>query len=290
MDAACLSHRLTDKERSSFEEIGFLVVEDVLSAQHVRDLYAAATDIVVGYRSAKGIAADVMANPFDFIGREDLFLDLLDWPKTFPKVWGILGWHIQLYHTHMMTVPPEPRIEKGNKRLGWHQDSGRLNQDFETNPRPRVSVKIGYFLTDTTVPDSGGVYVVPGSHLWNELQFPAPNRSDCESDCESEPVDAVALQVPAGSAIIFDRRLWHARGRNHSSTTRIVLYYGYSYRWLKPRDDMTVDNLLERCDPIRRQLLGDSVTGNHSFTSPSEEDVPLRAWIGEHVGEDAVVP
>jgi len=143
-------------------------------------------------------------------------------------------------------------------------------------------VKIGYFLTDTTVADSGSVYVIPGSHLRNELEFP-------DGD-ESEPEGAVPLQVPAGSAIIFDRRLWHARGRNHSARTRIVLYYGYSYRWLKPRDDMTVDNLLERCDPIRRKLLGDSVTGNHSFTSPKDEDVPLREWIREHAGEDAVVP
>ena len=282
MDAACLAHCLTDEERSGFEENGFLVVEDALSEQHVRDLYSASSGIVADYRSTRGIADDVMANPFDFIGREDLFLELLDWPKSFPKVWGILGWHIQLYHTHMMTAPPEPRLEKGHKRLGWHQDSGRLNQDLETNPRPRVSLKVGYFLTDTTVPDSGSVYVVPGSHLRNELEFPAGD--------ESEPVGAVPLQVPAGSAIIFDRRLWHASGRNHSTSTRIVLYYGYSYRWLKPRDDMTVDHLLDRCNPIRRQLLGDSVTGNHSFTSPGEEDVPLRAWISEHAGEDAVVP
>ena len=282
MDATCLAHRLTDEERLTFEKNGYLVIEDVLSQQYINDLYTTSSDIVAEYRHTKGIDNDVMANPFDYIGRNELFLNLLDWPLTFPKVWGILGWHIQLYHTHMMTVPPEPRLENGLKRLGWHQDSGRLNQDFETNPRPRVSVKIGYFLTDTTVPDSGSVYVVPGSHLRNELEFP-------DGD-ESEPADAVALQVPAGSAIIFDRRLWHARGRNHSSTTRIVLYYGYSYRWLKQRDDMTVVHLLDRCDPIRRQLLGHSVTGNHSFTSPRDEDVPLREWIREHAGEDAVVP
>ncbi len=281
MDTDCLDHRLTDGERDRFERDGYLVVEDALSQEQVRDLYAASSDIVANYRRERGLADDVMANPFDFIGRGDLFLDLLDWHKTFPKVWGILGWHIQLYHTHMMTVPPVPRLE-GHKRIGWHQDSGRLNQDFETNPRPRVSVKVGYLLTDTRVPDSGSVYVVPGSHLRNELEFPPGD--------ESEPVDAVPLGLPAGAAIIFDRRLWHARGPNHSETTRIALYYGYSYRWLKPRDDMTVDHLLERCDPVRRQLLGDSVTGNHSFTSPRDEDVPLRAWIAEHLGEDAVVP
>ena len=281
MDPSCLEYRLTDEERVRFEEDGFLVVEDALSGEQVRDLYATSSEIVASYRRKRALADDVMANPFDFIGRGEPFLDLLDWHKTFPKVWGILGWHIQLYHTHMMTVPPEPP-SSGHKRLGWHQDSGRLNLDFETSPRPRVSVKVGYLLTDTRVPDSGSVYVVPGSHLRAELQFP-------EGD-EAEPEDAVPLGGPAGAAIIFDRRLWHARGPNHSESTRIALYYGYSYRWLKPRDDMTVDHLLDRCDPIRRQLLGDSVTGNHSFTSPQEEDVPLRTWISAHAGEAAVIP
>ena len=31
---------------------------------------------------------------------------------------------------------------------------------------------------------------------------------------------------------------------------------GYSYRWLRPRDDMTVAHYLDDADPIRRQLLG----------------------------------
>ena len=53
---------------------------------------------------------------------------------------------------------------------------------------------------------------------------------------------------------------------------------------------MTVAHLMERCDPIRRQLLGASPSGGYGYTSPAEEDVPLRAWIREHLGEKAVVP
>ena len=67
-----------------------------------------------------------------------------------------------------------------------------------------------------------------------------------------------------------------------------MLFYGYSYRWLKPRDDMTVAHYMERSDPVRRQLLGAGPTGGMGFTSPKEEDVPLREWIREHLGEEAV--
>ena len=49
---------------------------------------------------------------------------------------------------------------------------------------------------------------------------------------------------------------------------------------------MTVD--FAGMDPIRQQLYGASVTGGRGYTSPKDEDVPLRTWIGEHLGEAAV--
>ena len=73
---------------------------------------------------------------------DEIFLDLLDWPRTFPKVWGLLGWNVQLYHSHMTVTPVVPLEERpAKKRLGWHQDSGRLNQEMETEPRPRISLR-----------------------------------------------------------------------------------------------------------------------------------------------------
>ena len=65
------------------------------------------------------------------------------------------------------------------------------------------------------------------------------------------------------------------------------MFYGYSYRWLRPRDDMTGARFMDRCDPIRRQLLGAS-SGGSGYTSPRDEDVPLREWIRRHAGEEAV--
>ena len=69
-----------------------------------------------------------------------------------------------------------------------------------------------------------------------------------------------------------------------------MLFYGYSYRWLRPRDDITVDRFWESFDPIQRQLFGASTTGGHGYTSPQPDDVPLRAWIEEHAGAEAVAP
>ena len=40
-------------------------------------------------------------------------------------------------------------------RNGWHIDGGRPVPEMEEHPQPRLSLKIGYFLTDTTIENSG---------------------------------------------------------------------------------------------------------------------------------------
>ncbi len=265
MDSACLEHYLTETERTKFERDGFIVIENALPVPMVEGLIDAVDSVKAGV---------------DFIGKDDRFLELIDWHRTLPKVWGILGWNIHLYHTHITVTPPVPLEDRpSKKRLHWHQDSGRVSLDIETVPAPRISVKIGYFLTDVSEGGRGNFSVVPGSHLVDEIEYPA--------DGVSNPPDAHEVQVPAGTAVIFDRRIWHAGGWNFSDITRKVLFVGYSMRWFHPRDAMTVSHYMDRCDPIQRQLLG-AKTGNLGLTSPKDEDVPLREWMREHLGEEAI--
>ena len=281
MDTHCLEHTLTATEEHQFETDGYFVVRNVLPSDQIAHLSQLVDCIDVEHAPHAGGAGQASRNHFDFIGKDPAFLELLDWPKTFPKVWGILGWHIQLYHSHLIVTPPIPSNQQVKRqRLGWHQDSGRLNTDLETEPQPRISLKVAFFLSDCTTSHSGNFHAIPGSHRQNQLVMPADKNLD--------PPGAVPIRVAAGDAVYFDRRLWHAAGHNRSDRTRKVLFFGYSYRWLKPRDDMTVAHYMAHCDPIRRQLLGDSPSGNHGFTSPKPEDVPLRAWLAEQLGEEAV--
>lgn len=282
MSNQSLEHLLTKDERDAFNRDGFLVVPGALEGDHVDQLVAALDPIEAKYRRESGLKPHQELNRLDVIGADDSLLELIDWPTTFPKVWGLLGWHIALYHSHYISRPPLPKhYEK--RRLGWHQDSGRLNVDIETEPRPRISLKVGFFLSDASEPDRGNFHVIPGSHLSNSIELP--------DDPKEDHPDAVPVLVKPGDAVLFDRRIWHAGGQNSSEMTRKVLFFGYAYRWLKPRDDMTVEHYLARTeDPVRRQLLGASPNGGFGFTSPAEEDVPLKAWIRDHVGKDAVVP
>ncbi|MDA0748708.1 MAG: phytanoyl-CoA dioxygenase family protein [bacterium] len=283
MDSQCLTNLLTEKEALQFDQNGYFVVKNALPQDLIGDLVSATDRADHAERTRMGKGPNERINHFDFIGKDDLFLELLDWHVTFPKVWGILGWNIQLYHSHMTITPPEEpgkSLEQDGLGLGWHQDSGRLNSDFETSPRPRVSLKVAYFLTDTTDPGRGNFYVLPGSHLQDS--FPGNNSK--------LPIeDAIPVCVPPGSAVFFDRRIWHSGSANYWHAPRRVLFYGYSYRWLRPRDDMQVAHYLDRCDPIRKQLLGVSYSGGRGYTSPTDEDVPLKIWIEQHAGKETVI-
>ena len=282
MDPRCVDYCLTEEERLQFEADGFFIVDDVLPPDRVEQLARVSDRVDQEHREARGLGPYDRANVMDFIGKDEAFLELLDWYKTFPKVFGILGWHIQLYHTHLVVTPRAEAgstLEKDGLGVGFHQDTGRLNLDLETHPRPRVSIKVAFFLSDTSQPGRGNFYVVPGSHLTDT--FPGEDR-------KSIPVEAIPVLAPKGSAVFFDRRLWHSATRNYWVEPRRALFYGYSYRWLRPRDEVSVDHYLDRCDPIRKQLLGCS-TNAFSYTSPKDDDVPLKEWIRNNLGEAAVV-
>ena len=178
---------------------------------------------------------------FAFAGLDDAFLELVDHPGCLPLVSAVLGSNIYVYHCHLDVHPPEGRAEP---RWRWHQDGGRQNVELES-PRPRLSVKVAYFLTDVPTAEHGALRVVPGSHVRDTLPR------------DREPAGAIPVLVEAGSAVIFDRRLWHARGDNVSDRTRKALFYGYTHRWIRPRDELTLDpDRLAGLTPLRRQLLG----------------------------------
>lgn len=283
MDTRCLEHRLTAAERDTFERDGYFIVENALEPEHVARLLAVTDRMDTEQRAERGLGPHDLLSIRDFVGKDAEYVELVDWYKTFAKVWDILGWNIQLYHSHLNVTPPAAATNgQRDKGLSWHQDSDRLNKELETSPRPRISLKVAFFLTDCSAPDRGNFYVVPGSHLRDSIDLPNGDR-------KADLPNGKPVLVPAGTAVFFDRRIWHSASANHWHTPRKALFYGYSYRWLRPRDDMTVSHFFDQVDPIRRQLFGAAPTGGYCYTSPQPEDVPLRGWLEEHLGAEAVM-
>ena len=283
MDPSCLAHRLTEDERQAFNRDGYLILEDVLTQEEVERLTGVVDCLHAAGEFEEGRTDETVSgrvNKIGFVGMDRSLFDLVACERTLPKVWGILGWNVYLYHSHLSITETEPgSYAPDGPTWRWHQDSGRLNQDMETEPRPRISIKVAYFLTDVSEEGRGNFWVVPGSHLRNKLERPESGMG--------QPEGAVPVMVKPGTAVIFDRRIWHTATPNFSSIVRKVLFYGYGYRWIRTRDEMEVPQAwYDESDPILQQMMGHSVN-EYGRSSPTDADVPLKVWLSEH--EPAVV-
>ena len=221
-------------------------------------------------------------NHWDCIGFDETFLTLIDWPRTIAKVIDILGWHIQLYHSHLIITPPPPDDQPPQTgRLGWHQDSGRLNIDFETDPRPRVSLKVAFVLTDIETPDRGTTHVIPGSHRFNTMEFPPDNMEHSAGDTRTRPCRRCVLFRPAPVARVGAQSIAdYAQGTVLRLQLPLATAAGRHDRGSLPGP--------RRSDPSP-VAWRESFGGAWGYTSPTDEDVPLKGWLERHLGESAVI-
>ena len=75
---------------------------------------------------------------------------------------------------------------------------------------PAVVANVMWMLVDFTA-DNGGTRLVPRSHLTGR-------HPDKELDKDVEPI---AAEGPAGTAMVFDGRMWHGTGANVSDGPRL---------------------------------------------------------------------
>jgi ectoine hydroxylase len=268
----------TTTERERFERDGYLIIRGALTPEEV-ETYREALD--EAYRSATAaglVAADDSLHWLGAVAHCPAAAGLLDHPVTFPYVWSLLGWNIHVYHSHLDVHPP--LLARRPFRFEWHQDGGRQNREVETDPRPRLSVKLAYWLSDVSEPGRGNFKVVPGSHLANWISGP-PRRDVAWPD----PDGAIEVTADPGDVVVFDRRLWHARSDNYSLYTRRAMFFGYTYRWVAMRDEnegIWSSDWADQLSPVQRQLLGGikGGDGDHAWGHfPSS--TPLYGWLKE---------
>jgi ectoine hydroxylase len=279
-DQVATAAAMRQEQRDQFERDGYLVVRGALSEAEVA-FYADALDRVYAAEGAAGrLAADGSMHKLSAVANCPEAVGLIDHPNTFPLVWSILGWNVHIYHSHL-DVHPQITVPKPY-RFEWHQDGGRQNRELETDPRPRLSVKIAYWLSDVSEPGRGNFKVVPGSHVRNRID--GPPRRDIEWP---EPEGSVEVCANPGDAVFFDRRLWHTRTNNYSPFTRKGMFFAYSHRWSYGRDEN--DELIASArfagfNPIQRQLLGaklaapGQVPGDHQW-GHYPETTPLHGFL-----------
>jgi ectoine hydroxylase-related dioxygenase (phytanoyl-CoA dioxygenase family) len=280
IESSQASSGLSDEQRQLFEQQGYLVVPNVLDPAELARFTAAVDRVYASHQASGGLAADGSLHRTSAVEASPELAELMVHPKAFSLIWSVLGWNIHVYHSHL-DVHPTVREDRPF-RFEWHQDGGRQNRELETDPRPRISVKLAFWLSDVSAPGRGNFKVVPGSHTTNWID--GPPRRDMQWP---DPPGAIQVCANPGDVVMFDRRLWHARSLNRSAITRKAVFFGYTYRWVAMRDAPPAG--LTGLSDVQRQLLGlldgpaaePAVSGDHAW-GHYPEDVPLYSWLRDN--------
>lgn len=217
-------HRvLTDDQARQFDEVGFVVLEDVLDLDTIKDVRGACdvaeakTDAFLKAQESERFAiaesgaitfsthlvrTNAVARAFSAL---PLFTDLC---------FDLIGPDANLYWDQAVYKKPEkPR------RFPWHQDNGY------TFVEPQQYLTCWVPLTDATV-DNGCPQVAPGLHRLGTLQHHYVDPLGWE--CLSDPDDVAPAPVRAGGVVVFSSLTPHLTGPNTTTSVRKAYILQYA--------------------------------------------------------------
>jgi ectoine hydroxylase-related dioxygenase (phytanoyl-CoA dioxygenase family) len=272
--------QLTESQRQSFADDGYLVIPNALDRDTVSNLLTEADQLCAPFLNKPPLAGKPEYNHLDLrrgLLKHKAMLALVANSTTVPLLVQLLSPNIHLHSTTVIYKRPEAP-DAPSFRRGWHRDI-RIPRDLGHEQLPLVGIKVCYCLTDFQQPNCGMTLMARGTHLHTE---PLKIR---KGDVDPIDVEVKDLRFNAGDALFFENRIFHTAAPNRSDRTSKVVIYGYAYRWLKPEIYLEApeEQQLLTVDPITRQLLG----GYRDVDTPPWA---LERWARRHGVSRETVP
>jgi phytanoyl-CoA hydroxylase len=218
---------------SDYDRLGYEIVPDALSTAMLAAARAETTAICRGLRGhVDGMVPATDQDDDAAVLRRYLcihfphkissvMLDIGRLPRVLEVLTDVIGPNVKMMQS-MLFIKSE-----GKPGQAWHQDEAHI----PTRDRSLTAVWIA--LDDATV-ENGCLWVIPGSHLSGVLH-PVRQQNDPRFDCTQEAYgfgynedDAVAVELPAGAAVVFDGYLLHRSLPNtgqHGMRRALVNHY-----------------------------------------------------------------
>ena len=235
-----------EQAKADLADYGFCLIEGALSAARVATLRARVIELAA-QEVAEGIdyVYDGGANQrvWSLLRKDDLFIELACDPVVTGLMEHLLGFNFLLSNIDVNIAGP------GGQPMFLHGD-----QSFMPPPWPPYPIvaNVMWMLDDFT-PENGATRIVHGSHLLGR-------GPDYGPDDMARPT--IPVCGPAGTAMVFEGRLWHQTGANKTADQRRVGILAYYCRpFVRQQENFFVSlppEVLERTkqDSKLRQLIG----------------------------------
>jgi hypothetical protein len=258
---------------AELEAFGFTVIEGALGP----DLTAALRDAILRIASEKvGRALDPdgetayrgMEFQAYLLFQDPVFKRAVLNPGPLALITYLLGQHCVLSSLGCHLKGP------GGTGLPLHSDTANgMPAPF---PGPSQVANCNYALTDYTE-EAGSLAVVPGSHRANRQ----PTRWERDLDGGARNPDAIAIEVPAGSAIVWHGATWHGSFARRTPGLRINLSTYYCRPYLMPQEEYPSRipaGFLDGEDERLARLLGCELAYGWHEEGPTRPQPPSRSW------------
>lgn len=272
---------LTKAQTKQFDELGYFIVENVLSLEDCEKMRNEFERIHASESGNGGHEVHVepgarrVSNIFN---KTDAFDKCLWVPEVLAASAHALG---------------EIKVHGANIR---DPQTGHGNQDLHADVPKKFAddwwVVNSMIMFDDMTLDNGPTRIVPGSHYWPPLNVPyvnigdwqpAPRTPDEEArvpqDLSAPYPGEVLVKAPAGCAVICNSSMWHAGTMKKTDKPRRMLHLTYTRRDL-PQQLLQLDHLTpelyNRMSPVKRYLL--------EIEPPKPGDGVLRQPQKDHKG------
>ncbi|QHT59461.1 phytanoyl-CoA dioxygenase family protein [Paenibacillus lycopersici] len=213
---------LTEKEVNRYWEDGFLVFDDILTAEEVEELRAACEQPqITGLRSQKDYETKTV-HSLGITALHPAFLKLAKHPAIVAKLKPLLGEDIELQHSKLATKPPT----KGVGIFAWHQD-------YAFYPHTNTDMLSVMVMLDDATPENGCMQMVKGSHKLGTLNHQVGGRfvAECQEsrywEQPANPDDIVYITPKTGGISIHHTLTLHGSDANASGKPRRGIVFSY---------------------------------------------------------------
>lgn len=229
-----------EQAKAHLDELGVALIVDALSPAQVGALKSRLVE-QAGAERAAGIAlldgGGANQRVWNLPSKGRAFVELLRTPVVRTLARHVLGGDYCLSsHTANIAGP-------GGEPMVLHSDQGYAPRSIDM----ALTVNIMWMLVDFTEAN-GATRLVPGSHR------------RCAEPPRDEPVETIAGVGPAGTAMVFDGRIWHGTGANTTAGEHRYGVLTYFCRpWMRPQENYTLSthpDVLAGLDDEVRALLG----------------------------------